>query len=102
MGWRRKGSDDGTAPKHLSELFEVYKKRLRAPQRSVTKEAQKVIEEVTGIKVLETQCRYDPKSRVLTLLLPGVAKQEVLLQAPKVLTVLEKRLGVHSTPHSLL
>jgi hypothetical protein len=92
----------GGAPVKISNLFEVYKKRLRAPQKSVVAAATEVVEDVLGIILKENVCEYSPSSRILRINASGPLKSEIFLHKEEILTHLKGRLGDTSAPTQIL
>jgi len=87
---------------HISNLFLVYKQRLKAPEQSVITEVVGVVKEVTGISISKSNCRYNTHTRTVSLQTSGMVKDQIRFHTPEILTVLEKRLGKQNTPHSIL
>jgi hypothetical protein len=93
---------DDKAPTKISALFEVYKKRLRAPQGSVVAASIEVIEDLLGITVQPTWCEYSPHTRILRINAKGPIKSEIFLQKEEILNHLRGRLGAKSAPTQIL
>jgi hypothetical protein len=89
-------------PKKISDLFEVYRKRLRAPQGSVIDAATEVISDVLGVPMKREYLAYDPKSRILRVNASGPLKSEVSLRREEILNHLKGRLGTKSAPLTIL
>jgi hypothetical protein len=89
-------------PKKLSDLFEVYRKRLRAPQGSVVDAAIEVIHDVIGVTLKKSEVTYTPRTRTLTLRTSGMVKSEVHLKKEEILAHLKGRLGPSNAPESIL
>lgn len=98
---RRKGDID-KKPLRVSDLFSVYKDRLKAPQRSVVKEFVVVVYEITNISIEERMCMYNVQSRTISCTAPSVIKSEILLRAPEILVRIQKRIGSKNTPHAIV
>ncbi len=98
---RHKKSGDG-APRKISDLFAVYRKRLRAPQGSVIGAACEVIEDLTGIVVRKEACTYSPHGRILRIAIPGPKKSEIMMRREEILTHLKGRLGQEGAPTQIL
>jgi len=92
----------GEGIKRVADLFEAYKKRLKAPQRTVVQCFVEVVEDVCGIALKASQVRYTPAARTVTLSLPGQIRTEILLQKDEVLTHLKGRLGSQSAPKDII
>ncbi len=87
---------------HIGDLFAVYRTRLKPPQKTVEKAALAVIEGVTGIVIDDTDVVFTPSSRVLTLHIPSVIKNEILLSQAVILEKLRYELGSDRAPTILL
>lgn len=92
----------GEGIKKINNLFEKYKKSLRAPQATVVKEFQGVVYELFGSEVGKHQCSYTPHSRTLVLTIGGPLKTEILLRKKEILTRLKEELGEKSSPKQIL
>jgi len=95
----RKRSGDIT---RIGDLFDVYKKKLRAPQGSVCKEAREVIMDLTGVELTERDLSYRVGSRTLSIHKTGPLKQELMLRKDEILTHLTGRLGEAGAPTDIL
>ena len=91
-----------TGPKHLSALFEKYKKTLRAPEATVINTFVEIVEEVLQFTVATGQVQYSPGTKVLVIKVGGPLKSEILLHKKELLAHLEGRLGSGSTPKNIL
>jgi hypothetical protein len=92
----------GGGPKKINTLFEVYKKHLRAPQRSVTAAAAEIIQEVLGIDIPQEKLEYSPQTHILRLRVHGIKKSEVFLKRDEILTHLKSRFGTRDAPTTIL
>lgn len=88
--------------KSLGSLFQIYKERLVAPQKSVTDAALEVIRDVTGITLLPHTCTYTPGTRTLKINASAMIRQELKRQEPEILAHLKGRLGERSVPKIML
>lgn len=82
----------------IGKLFEVYKKKLRAPQGSVIAAFHEVVEDILKISMRTSWSSYTPSSRTLALTAPGPVKTEILIHKDEILTHLKGRLGEKNTP----
>lgn len=82
----------------VSDLFEKYKKVLRAPQSSVIKEVIDVITDLTGVTLSPKYIKYAVHSRTISLTAPAVLKQEIKLHQDEILIHLKARLGETNVP----
>lgn len=91
-----------SAPTKIGDLFEVYRKRFRAPQGSVIDATVEVIHDVLGIDIDKKNLSYTPHSRTLIIKASGMLKTEVNLKKTEILTHLKGRLGTASAPKTIL
>lgn len=92
----------GEGIKKLSNLFDRYKDRLIAPERSVKVGFVEVVRDLYGWEVREDQLAYSPGSQTLTVRVGGPLRNEVLLNKDEILIHLKGRLGVRSAPKNIL
>ena len=88
--------------KHIGDLFEKYKKNLKAPQASVIKQVTKVIGEVTNLPVTEKYVQYTVSTKTVHISAPSILKQEILLQKTEILKQLRMELGEQSAPKTII
>ncbi len=86
----------------IKDLFAKYKTTLQAPQKTVELETIRVVGEILHITLKEEQVSYTVSSRILRIKAPSIIRQEVQLKSPAVLAELKKRLGVKSSPTTIL
>lgn len=84
--------------KKINSLFDKYKKQLKAPESSVIKEVCEVIKDLTYLDIDKNQVTYNVATKVVTLKIPSVLKQEILLHQKDILLHLKGRLGDKSAP----
>ncbi len=89
-------------PIKISSLFEVYKKRLRAPQGTVVSGCVEVVKDLLGITLEARSCEYSPQTRILHIKAHGPMKTEIFLHKEEILTHLRGRLGDKSSPTQIL
>lgn len=92
----------GEGIKKLSELFEKYKRTLKAPQGSVIKEFCEVVDELYSISIPKEKVTYNTYTRVLSLTVSGPLKTEVVLHKKEIITHLKGRLGEKSAPKEII
>ena len=92
----------GEGIKPLSNLFEKYKKTLRAPQGSVVKVFCEVVEELYGWQIAREKVSYTPATKVLGVAVSGPLKTELKLKQTEILAHLKGRLGSDSAPKEIL
>jgi hypothetical protein len=88
--------------KTLGSLFQIYKERLVAPQKSVTDAALEVIRDVTGITLLPHTCTYTPTTRTLKINASAMIRQELKRHEAEILAHLKGRVGERSVPKIML
>lgn len=91
---------DGT--KKIGNLFEKYRRTLRAPQKTVIISFHEVVRELLDIEIDEKRVRYSPGSRTLSISGGGPLKSEVQLHKDDILAHLKGRLGEHNAPKEIL
>jgi hypothetical protein len=82
----------------VADLFEKYKKVLKAPQSSVVKEVIEVIADITGVTLGPKYIKYAVHSRTISITAPAILKQEIKLHQDEILIHLKARLGENSVP----
>lgn len=98
----RRGQKKDSEAKHISSLFAVYKKRLRAPEKSVVVEVVSVVNDVTGLTIRESSCRYNTHTKTVSLQVSGMVRDRIRCVTPEILSRLEARLGKQNAPHTIL
>jgi hypothetical protein len=91
-----------SGPRKIGDLFETYKKRLRAPVGSVVIAAHDVIADVCGISLPESALLYTPRTKTLVIHASGMAKSEILFHKDEIITHLKGRLGAGNAPTTIL
>ena len=86
------------AMKRLGDLFERYRKRIKAPQASVEKECLIIINELMQFDLKTSQIEYTVSSRTLSLRIPSVLRTEILLKKTEILEKLKAHLGADNCP----
>lgn len=86
----------------IKNLFEKYRKVLRAPQKTVETEVIRVVGELTGIKLKEEQVSYKVSGRTLSIQASSLVKQELRFHHEAILRELKERLGEKNSPHCIL
>lgn len=86
----------------VGALFEKYKTKLKPPHQSVIKEVIEVIDDITGIMLEPTQIKYSVHTKIISLNVPSLIKQEIKLHQADILVHLKARLGVYNAPTLLL
>lgn len=86
----------------VGSLFDQYKKRFTAPQKTVVVACIAVLKEVFSIELHENQCSYKPQTRTLSLTVSGTIKTEIQLQKQKILALIRERVGDNGAPTNIL
>lgn len=89
-------------PVPIRDLFAGYRARLKAPESSVVRAAAGVMTEIAPIAVDESMLHYTVATRTLAITAPSLIKQRLLIQAPEILTRLERELGAQSCPRAIV
>lgn len=92
----------GEGIKHITNLFDSYRKRLVAPKRSVIEAFVEVVADLYGFTVMPEEVLYTPASRTLSLRTAGPLKTEILFRKEEILTHLMGRLGQKSAPSDII
>ena len=82
--------------KHISDLFERYKNKIKPPQSAVINEFVGVVKEVLDFDIKPDQCSYTVTTKTIHLKTPSVLKSEILRQKNTILGALKKQLGTNS------
>ena len=88
--------------KKMGDLFEVYRKRLQAPEKTVVSAFVEVVKDVLGVTLPNNSCSYSPHSKTLLIVASGVIKHEILMRKKEILSHLKGRLGEKSAPREIL
>jgi len=92
----------GEKVKKIGDLFDVYKKRLWAPQDSVISVFVEVVEDVVGLSLSKDKVRYTPSSKTLSVQAPAPIKNEIKIKEAEIMIHLKGRLGEKNTPKHLI
>lgn len=82
----------------VSDLFAVYRNRLRAPQGSVIKEVVEVVEEVVGISVDKKYFSYNVSTKTVSCNATSLVRSEMKLKQGEITRALQQRLGEQNSP----
>lgn len=82
----------------VRDLFAKYKNTLVAPQSTVELELIRVVGELVGITLKESQVSYTVSSRTIAITASGMIKQEVKLKQTAIVAELKRRLGAKNAP----
>lgn len=86
----------------ITDLFEKYKRTLRAPQGVVVDAFIEVVEDVLSFKIPKERVRYTVGTKTLSVQVSGALKTEIKLHEEEILTHLKGRLGQASAPKQIL
>lgn len=92
----------GEGIKPLNNLFDKYKKILKAPQGSVVQAFCEVVEDVLSISITPEQVSYSVHNKTVSLQTPGAIKNEIKLHERDLLNHMKGRLGEKSAPSKIL
>lgn len=92
----------GEGIKHITDLFETYRKRLVAPKRSVIDAFCEVVKDIQGFDIDATLVSYTPGAKTLALRAKGPIKTEILLRKEEILVHLKGRLGERNAPRDII
>jgi hypothetical protein len=82
----------------IKDLFAKYKQTLIAPQKTVEMEVVRVVGELVGCTLREDQVKYTVSTRTVSLRVPALVRQEILLKKQEVLKALALALGAKNSP----
>jgi hypothetical protein len=85
----------------IKDLFSKYRHTLIAPQKTVEMEVIRVVGEITGLTLKESQVTYTVSSRTVGISAPSLIKQEIKLKQTAILKELGSRLGAKATPQHI-
>ena len=88
--------------KKVGDLFEKYKRVLRAPQGIVTDAFIEVVSDLVGIEIPKDRISYSVHNKTLTMRISGPLKTEILLKKKEILLHMKGRLGEKSVPKVFL
>lgn len=88
--------------KQIGDLFERYKKNLKAPQATVEKVCIEVIKKECGFDIDMKQLEYTVSTRTMYLRVPSLLSSELKLHRQQILNELKKRLGENGSPKVIL
>jgi len=92
----------GEGVKKLSDLVDVYKKKLFAPQGIVIQTCVEVLEDLFNTAIVKEKITYNTHTRTLTLRFSGPLKTEVLLRKKEILAHIQARLAGKNPPTEII
>ena len=84
------------------DLFDKYRKTLRAPQRSVVSAFIDAVEKTLNHTVDSELCTYAPKTKTLAVRTRGILKEEIRKEKRHILNYMREKLGERSTPTDIV
>jgi hypothetical protein len=85
----------------VGDLFEKYKKSLKAPESTVVKEVVEVIADLTGVTLERRYLKYSVVHKTISITAPSILKQEIKLHQTEIILHLKARLGERQAPKVL-
>ncbi len=82
----------------ISDLFSVYKQRLKPPQSSVEQVCYEVIKEVTKLPLSRESVVYTVSTRTISIQAPSLVKTELSFHYDEIKKQLQNKLGVGNAP----
>ena len=82
----------------IGSLFDIYKDRLKAPQKTVIDVVVEVVKDVTGIALDPHRCSYTVSTKTLATNAPSMIQQEIQMHHDEIMVHVRGRLGDSSTP----
>ncbi len=86
----------------ITDLFEKYKRTLKAPQGVVVDSFIEVTEDVLGFRIPKERIRYAVATKTLSVQVSGPLKSEIKLHQTEIMAHLKGRLGVGNAPREIL
>ena len=86
----------------IGNLFDKYKKTLKAPQGVVIDAFIEVIDDLMGFEIKKEQCRYTVSTKTLGVAVSGPLKSEITIRKKEILAHLKGRLGEKSAPKDIV
>ena len=86
----------------IKRVADLYRKRLRAPQKTVIQSFCEVVGDVCSITLTPEMVSYTPASRTLVIKAPGQIKTELLFNKEEILVHLKGRLGPQNAPTNII
>lgn len=86
----------------VGDLFDKYKRILRAPQGVTTTAFIEVVSDLIGIEIPKERISYSVHNKTLTLRISGPLKTEILLHKEDILNHMKGRIDKQSVPKVIL
>ncbi|MFT7507151.1 MAG: hypothetical protein ACI92I_000290 [Acidimicrobiales bacterium] len=91
----------GGEVKKIGDLFEKYKRTLRAPQGIIVDAFIEVVGDLVGIEIPKERISYSVHNKTLTTQISGPLKTEILLKKEEILMHMKGRIGEQSVPKEI-
>ncbi len=86
----------------IGSLFDIYKDRLKAPQKTVVDAVVEVVHDVTGIKLDAARCSYTVSTKTLATNAPSMIQQEIKMHHEEIMMHVKGRIGEKSAPTRII
>lgn len=86
----------------LGDLFEKYRKNLKAPEKTIIVAFEEVVLDLFEIKIPKGKVKYSPASKTISIIGGGPLKSEINLHKEEILLHMKGRLGEKSAPKEIL
>lgn len=88
--------------KKLSSLFDKYKERLIAPERTVIDSFVEVVNDLMGISLDKKKVKYVPSTKTISFVGSGAIRNELKLQEKEILVHVAGRIGEKNAPKRIV
>lgn len=88
--------------KKLSSLFDKYKERLIAPERTVIDSFVEVVSDLMGIALDSKKVKYMPSTKTISFVGSGAIRNELKLQEKEILLHVAGRIGEKNAPKRIV
>lgn len=88
--------------KKLSSLFDKYKERLIAPERTVIDSFVEVVNDLMGIPLDKKKVKYTPSTKTVYFVGSGAIRNELKLQEKEILVHVAGRIGEKNAPKRIV
>jgi hypothetical protein len=92
----------GQGIKKISNLFDIYKQKLIAPERSVLNAFLEVVHDLYGWDIPKNYISFNTQSKIISLKTSGTLVSEIKLNKKEILSHLKGRLGEKSAPKDII
>lgn len=84
--------------KKMGSLFQIYKDRLVAPQKTVIDAAVEVVHDILGITLDKNRVTYTVATRTIASNAPAIIRQEIQKHEAEIILHVGGRIGVKNAP----